>query len=185
MDINDNNKIATFAGGCFWCMLPPFQSLKGVKQVVAGYIGGEMPKPSYKDVCSGKTGHFEAVQIEFNPDVITFEKLLEVFWRQINPVDPEGQFFDRGPQYKTAIFYHDEEQKLIAEKSKQRLNDEGKFSVPIQTQILKATEFYPAEEYHQDYHIKNPTHYAAYKKGSGREAYIEETWGKSYRGNEE
>lgn len=177
MSKEENYKLATFAGGCFWCMIPPFQSLNGVISVTAGYTGGFVPNPSYKEVCSGKTGHYEAVQVVYDPSRISFEELTDVFWRQINPVDPSGQFHDRGPQYETAIFYHDEEQKRIAIESEEKLDASGKFKGTIQTKILEANEFYSAEEYHQDYHLKNPEHYSAYKKGSGREDYIKEAWG--------
>ncbi|MGB2661200.1 MAG: peptide-methionine (R)-S-oxide reductase MsrB [Candidatus Omnitrophota bacterium] len=172
------NEKALFAGGCFWCMEPPFENLEGVTEVASGYTGGETKAPTYEEVSSGSTGHYEAVQIIYDPSKVTYEKLLEVFWMNIDPTDPGGQFTDRGSQYKTAIFYYNEQQRKLAEESKKRLEDLGKFSRPIETQILEAAEFYEAENYHQDYHIKEPVHYNAYKKGSGRENYLKRMWGK-------
>lgn len=166
-------KFATFAGGCFWCMLPPFKQLDGVIEVIAGYTGGRMKNPSYQQVCSGNTGHYEAVKIKYDPEIIEYRNLLDTFWSQIDPTDQSGQFFDKGSQYYTAIFYHDEEQQKIAEVSKRELENEGIFDRPVVTKIIEATEFYPAEEYHQDYHLKNPEHYESYKIGSGREAFIQ------------
>lgn len=175
-NINElNRKLATFAGGCFWCMVPPFKELNGVYEVIAGYTGGYLENPSYEQVCSGNTGHYEAVQIEYNPEIINYRELLDVFWSQIDPTDPNGQFFDKGSQYYTAIFYHDEEQRKLAEDSKRDMEMEEAFDKPIATKIVKASEFYPAEEYHQDYHLKNPEHYKSYKVGSGREAFIQKT----------
>lgn len=174
--MNSNHKLATFAGGCFWCMVPPFEKLDGVISVKAGYTGGCKPNPSYKEVCSGNTGHFEAVQVQFNPEKISYNKLLDTFWRQIDPTDPGGQFYDRGSQYGAAIFYHDEEQKKLALQSKNDLQLSGKFDRLIATQILQASEFFQAEEEHQAYHTKNPEHYKSYKKGSGREDYQKRTW---------
>ncbi len=169
-------ELATFAGGCFWCMVAPFQEKNGVDKVVSGYTGGSSPKPSYEQVCSGRTGHSEAVQITFDPRSVGYEELLDIFFRQIDPTDPDGQFYDRGLAYQTAIFYHDESQREIAEKFKQNLNRSERFNKPVVTKILPAGDFYPAEEYHQDYHLKNPDHYAAYRKGSGREKFIGEYW---------
>jgi peptide-methionine (S)-S-oxide reductase len=168
---------ATFAGGCFWCMVKPFDTLPGIEEVVSGYTGGDLPNPTYEQVCSNATGHVEAVQITFQPELFPYEKLLEVFWTQIDPTDAGGQFFDRGSSYKTAIFYHSEEQRLAAEKSKQELNNSGKFQKPVATQILEAKPFYLAEEYHQDYYKKNPAHYNRYSVGSGRAGFIEKNWG--------
>ncbi|HEX2954537.1 MAG TPA: peptide-methionine (S)-S-oxide reductase MsrA, partial [Bacillota bacterium] len=164
---------ATFAGGCFWCMVHPFDTLDGVVQVTSGYTGGERENPAYEQVCSGASGHFEAVDILYDPLKITYQKLLELFWQQIDPTDPGGQFADRGPQYQTAIFYHEPEQKRLAEESIARLTASGRFQAPITTKILPAKVFYPAESYHQDYYRKNPEHYQAYRKGSGREAFVE------------
>ena len=168
---------ATFAGGCFWCMEPPFEKLEGVTQVISGYTGGHKENPTYKEVSSGKTGHVEAVQVTYDPLKITYKDLLDVFWRQIDPTDAGGQFADKGSQYKTAIFYHNEEQRLLAEESIRELEESGKFEKPIVTKILKASTFYEAEDYHQDYYKKCSVKYDAYKKGSGRDKFIREKWG--------
>jgi peptide methionine sulfoxide reductase msrA/msrB len=169
---------ATFAGGCFWCMVTPFESLPGIISVVSGYIGGHTTNPTYKEVCSETTGHAEAVQITFDPALYPYDKLLETYWRQIDPTDAGGQFHDRGSSYRTAIFAHSDEQLAKAEASKQALQDSGRFDRPIVTEIerIDAEAFYPGEEYHQDYHHKNPSHYKAYRKGSGRDAYISQFW---------
>ena len=159
---------ATFAGGCFWCMEPPFEALDGVKEVVAGYTGGYTKNPSYEEVTAGGTGHYEAIQISYNPLIISYEKLLEVYWQQINPTDDGGQFVDRGQQYGSAIFYHNQLQKNLAEKSRQELEKSGIYYRPIATKILPSTTFYPAEDYHQDYYIKNAESYELYKFFSGR-----------------
>ncbi|TES50235.1 peptide-methionine (S)-S-oxide reductase MsrA [Halalkalibacterium halodurans] len=171
--------LATFAGGCFWCMVSPFEEEPGIHQVVSGYTGGHTENPTYKEVCSETTGHYEAVQISFDPEVFPYEKLLEIYWTQIDPTDPGGQFHDRGDSYRTAIFYHDGQQKQAAEASRQKLEESGKFNAPIVTRILPAKPFYPAEEYHQKYHKKNPFHYKMYRHGSGREAFIKQHWGES------
>jgi peptide methionine sulfoxide reductase msrA/msrB len=168
--------IATFAGGCFWCLEAPFDALKGVESTFPGYTGGKSKEPSYDEVSSGKTGHFEAVEIRYDPKELSYEKLLETFWSQIDPTDPDGQFADRGSHYRTAIFYHNAEQKRLAEASKKALESSGKFKKPIVTMILPASQFWPAEDSHQDYYKKNPSHYEAYKKGSGRQDFIEKTW---------
>lgn len=170
-------ELATFAGGCFWCMVSPFEEHPGIKKIISGYTGGHTENPTYEEVCTGTTGHFEAVQITFVPNLMPYEKLLEIFWQQIDPTDPGGQFYDRGPQYRTAIFYHNEEQKRAAERSKKQLEESGKFDKPIATLILPASTFYPAEDYHQNYHRKNPLHYQMYRQGSGREAFIKKYWG--------
>ena len=167
---------ATFAGGCFWCMVKPFDQYEGVESVISGYTGGHTENPTYKEVCSETTGHFEAVQITFDPALISYETILSLFWQQIDPTDPGGQFHDRGDSYRTAIFYHSEEQKMMAEQSKQDLSNSGKFSKPIATLILPAKPFYPAEEYHQDYYQKNAFHYQHYRKGSGRADFIDRHW---------
>ena len=169
-------ELATFAGGCFWCMVEPFDSLPGVKKVVSGYTGGSVPNPTYEQVVEGGTGHVEAVQITYDPEVLSYEKLVEMFWRQIDPTDPGGQFNDRGPSYKTAVIYHSEAQRMIAEASKARLEASGRFDKPIATKILPAGPFYEAEEAHQDYYRKNPFHYRLYKEGSGRAKFIRENW---------
>lgn len=167
---------ATFAGGCFWCMVEPFDQQPGIQSVVSGYTGGQTENPTYEEVCAGTTGHTEAVQITFDPEVMPYEKLLETFWQQIDPTDEGGQFHDRGDSYRTVIFYHDEAQKEAAEKSKRMLQESGKFKKPIVTEILPAKTFYPAEEGHQDYYRKNPYHYEMYKQGSGRKAFIKQHW---------
>ncbi|WP_160040969.1 MULTISPECIES: peptide-methionine (S)-S-oxide reductase MsrA [Paenibacillus] len=167
---------ATFAGGCFWCMVAPFEDLPGIVEVVSGYTGGHKENPTYEEVCSDTTGHVEAVQITYNPDIFPYEKLLELYWQQIDPTDAGGQFHDRGQSYQTAIFYHTEEQRRLAEESKAALEASGRFDKPIVTPILPAKPFYPAEEYHQNYHKKNPGHYKRYRKGSGREDFLEKTW---------
>ncbi|WP_246362485.1 peptide-methionine (R)-S-oxide reductase MsrB [Paenibacillus alba] len=169
---------ATFAGGCFWCMVTPFEELPGIISVVSGYIGGHTSNPTYKEVCSETTGHAEAVQITFDPALYPYTKLLDTFWRQIDPTDAGGQFHDRGSSYRTAIFAHTDEQKEQAEASKQALQASGRFDRPIVTEIVSiaAEAFYPGEDYHQDYHHKNPLRYKAYRKGSGRDSYIEKHW---------
>ncbi len=181
--MEDNNPFshqkATFAGGCFWCMEPPFEKTPGVIDVISGYTGGTVPNPDYEQVCSGKTGHYEAIQVIYNPAVISYEQLLDIFWRQIDPTDPNGQFVDRGSQYRTAIFFHDENQKVLAMLSKEKLKDSGKYDQPITTPILPAKPFYPAEEYHQDYHRKAPASYCAYRAHSGREEFLDRTWSRN------
>ena len=158
-------------------MEPPFENLEGVSAVVSGYSGGAEENPTYQQVSAGMTGHREVIQVVYDPSKVSYEELLEVFWRQIDPTDSEGQFADRGNQYETAIYYDDEEQKILAEKSRDELAQSGRFDRPIVTEILAAGAFYPAEDYHQDYYKKNSTHYKRYRKGSGREGYLEETWG--------
>lgn len=170
-------KKATFAGGCFWCMQPIFQKMDGVKSVVSGYTGGGKANPTYEEVSTGMTGHREVVEVTYDPAKVSYADLLDVFWQNIDPADVGGQFADRGSQYKTAIFYHDEEQKAIAEKSKGSLERSGKFNKPIATAIIKATQFYPAEDYHQYYYKKNPARYQRYKVGSGRDSYLKKVWG--------
>ncbi|MGX1983185.1 peptide methionine sulfoxide reductase msrA/msrB [Thermolongibacillus altinsuensis] len=169
-------ELATFAGGCFWCMVSPFEEQPGIIQVVSGYTGGHKENPTYEEVCTQTTGHYEAVQITFDPDIFPYEKLLDVYWRQIDPTDDGGQFHDRGESYRTAIFYHNEKQRQLAEKSKRELEESGRFSKPIVTKILPASTFYPAEEYHQNYHKKNPLRYKLYRIGSGRDAFIKKHW---------
>ncbi|HWP66459.1 MAG TPA: peptide-methionine (S)-S-oxide reductase MsrA [Candidatus Limnocylindria bacterium] len=168
--------VATFAGGCFWCMEPPFEKLDGVSSVVSGYAGGTEPNPTYEQVSSGATGHFEAVQITFDPARVSYEQLLDVFWRQIDPTDDGGQFVDRGPQYRSVVFVHDDAQRTAAEASKQALAASGRFAKPIVTRIVSFTTFYPAEEYHQDYARKNPIRYRFYRHGSGRDQFLEKHW---------
>jgi len=167
-----SKQLATFAGGCFWCIESAFED-KGVP-AVSGFAGGKEENPEYKTVASGKTGHVEAVQIEFDPNVVTYDELQDIFWKEFDPTDEGGSFGDRGFQYSSAIFYHNDEQKKAAEAYKKKL--ESKFDRPIVTRIVKFTSFYPAEEYHQDYHTKNPIRYKFYRSRSGRDDFIEKTW---------
>ncbi len=169
---------ATFAGGCFWCMQPPFDKIDGIISTTVGYAGGKEKDPTYQQVSSGTTGHVEAVEIVYDPSRISYSKLLDVFWRNIDPTQPDGQFVDRGPQYRTVIFYHSEEQKRLAETSKGELQASGRYDRKIVTEILPATTFYKAEEYHQDYYKKNPLRYQYYRYKSGRDQYLEKIWGK-------
>ncbi|MFT8361641.1 MAG: peptide-methionine (S)-S-oxide reductase MsrA [Sporolactobacillus sp.] len=167
---------ATFAGGCFWCMVHPFDEEPGIVQVRSGYTGGTTENPTYGDVCTGKTGHAEAVEITFDPAVYPYEKLLQLFWQQIDPTDSGGQFHDRGSQYRTAIFYHSEQQKQLAEWSKKQLEESGRFRKKIVTAIVPARPFYPAETAHQDYYRKDPLNYGRYRQNSGRDAFIQKHW---------
>jgi peptide methionine sulfoxide reductase msrA/msrB len=169
---------ATFAGGCFWCMEPPFEKLKGVVSVTSGYTGGKESAPSYQEVSAGRTGHVEAVQVKYDPSLVSYEYLLEVFWRQIDPTDAGGQFADRGKQYRTAIFAYDHAQYELAAASKREVEKTGIFKAPIVTEIRWAEPFYAAEAYHQDYYKKNPSHYKRYRAGSGRTGFLESIWGK-------
>lgn len=168
---------ATFAGGCFWCMESPFEKIDGVKEVVSGYTGGHKENPTYEEVSAGSTGHVEAVEVTYEPSRVTYPQLLDVFWRQIDPTDPGGQFVDRGSQYRAAIFYHSEEQRILAEKSREAIGKSGRFQAPIVTEILPASRFYKAEEYHQDYYRKNPIRYKFYRFNSGRDQYLKKVWG--------
>jgi peptide methionine sulfoxide reductase msrA/msrB len=179
---NQNLKIATFAGGCFWCTESDLEKISGVVKVISGYTGGKKENPTYEEVSGGATGHVEAIQVYYDPEKVSYEKLLQVFWRHIDPTDSGGQFLDRGPQYASAIFYHDEEQKQAAEKSKKELGESGKFAKPVVTPILKFTRFYDAEEYHQDYYKKNPLRYAYYRQGSRRDQFLEKVWGEGKDG---
>jgi methionine-S-sulfoxide reductase len=169
--------IATFAGGCFWCMQPEFDKLPGVLRTSVGYTGGKNPNPTYEEVCSGTTGHAEAILIEYDPQKLTYKALLQTFWRNIDPTTKDQQFADRGTQYRTVIYYHSPEQKAEAESSKRALETSKKFSQPIVTEIVAAKPFYPAETYHQCYYKKKPLHYQMYKEGSGRAGYLRKTWG--------
>ena len=169
---------ATFAGGCFWCTEADFEKVPGVVKVISGYAGGKKQNPTYEEVSSGTTGHVEAIQVYYDPTRITYEQLLDFFWKHIDPADGEGQFVDRGAQYRSVIFYHDEEQKRLAEKSKKVLQESGKFKKPLVTEIVPFTNFYDAEAYHQDYYKKNPVKYKFYRHGSGRDQFLESTWGK-------
>jgi peptide-methionine (S)-S-oxide reductase len=172
----DESATATFAGGCFWCMEHPFDELDGVISTTAGYTGGHKKDPTYKEVSAGGTGHTEAVQVVYDPKKISYEKLLEVFWRNIDPLDMTGQFCDKGSQYRSAIFYQSEDQKRLAERSKKTLEDSKRFKQPIATEITRASTFYPAEDYHQDYYRKNPFRYKFYRFGCGRDQRLRELW---------
>ena len=171
-----STQLATFAGGCFWCVEAPFEGIDGVIAVVSGYAGGKEKNPTYSEVSAGKTSHKEAVQITFDPEVISYAELVDIFWQTYDPTDVGGSFFDRGTQYESAIFFHSSEQKKIAEESKSALDKAKKFAKPIATPIIKYTNFYAAEDYHQDYYKKNPTEYYAYRNGSGRDAFIKAHW---------
>ena len=179
-DVADELALATFGGGCFWCMEPPFDKLDGVVSTTSGYTGGHKANPTYKEVSGGRTGHVEVVRIAFDPAKISYQELLEVFWRNVDPLTADGQFCDKGSQYRTAIFYHGEEQRRLAEASKQALEDSGRFDGrPIVTEITAASRFYPAEDYHQDYYKKNPLRYKYYRYACGRDDRLETLWGKS------
>ncbi len=175
---DSNLRKATFAGGCFWCTEADFEKLPGVVRVISGYTGGSKENPTYEEVCSGTTGHLEAIQVYYDPSKITYEELLEFFWKHIDPTDDGGQFVDRGEQYRSAIFYHDEDQRRLAERSKEELAKSQKFSKPIATEIVKFTKFYEAEDYHQDYYKNHAMRYKYYRWGSGRDQFLERTWGK-------
>lgn len=170
---------ATFAGGCFWCMEPPYDKLPGVISTISGYMGGKTKNPTYESVSSGTTGHAEVVQVEYDPTKISYEKLLEVFWRNVDPTQRDGQFCDHGSQYRTAIFYHDDQQKKLAEASKAALEKNKPFKGDIVTELAAAPQFYRAEEYHQDFYKKNPTRYKVYRSGCGRDARLHALWGRS------
>jgi peptide methionine sulfoxide reductase msrA/msrB len=165
-------RTATFAGGCFWCLEADFEKIPGVVNAVSGYTGGTVENPTYEAVCSGKTGHVEAVQVHYDPAQVTYTELLDFFWRHIDPTDAGGQFVDRGSQYESAIFYHDEEQRKLAEKSREALQKSGIFNEPVVTEIRKLERFYPAEDYHQDYYKKSKARYGAYRSGSGRDQFL-------------
>jgi peptide-methionine (S)-S-oxide reductase len=169
--------VATFAGGCFWCMEPPYDELPGVLSTTSGYTGGQKVNPTYEQVSSGTTGHAEAVQVAYDPTRISYERLLQVFWRNIDPVTPNAQFCDHGNQYRSAIFYHDADQRRLAEESKKAIEASGRFKAPIVTEIVAAGPFYPAEEYHQDYYRKNPLRYKFYRASCGRDQRLAELWG--------
>ena len=171
-------KLATFAGGCFWCMVKPFDEYEGVESVISGYTGGYTENPTYEEVCTDLTGHIEAIQITFDDELITYKELLDIYWSVIDPTQVGGQFADLGHHYKTVIFYHDEVQREEAEKSKEELEKSGLYNKPIATEIRKAETFYPAEDYHQYYYKKNPDHYNRYYHGSGRAQYINKIWAK-------
>lgn len=168
--------VATFAGGCFWCMEPPFDKMKGVKKTVSGFMGGTKKDPRYKEVARGQTKYIESVQVHFDPKEVSYAELVEVFWKQFDPTDAEGQFVDRGHQYSSAIFFHNEVQKKIAEKSKKALEESKRFKKPIVTVIRPAMEFYAAEDNHQDYYLKNPVRYKYYRWRSGRDQFLKKIW---------
>jgi peptide-methionine (S)-S-oxide reductase len=177
MQAKNGQAVAIFAGGCFWCMEPPYDELEGVLATTSGYAGGSKVDPTYREVVEGNTGHAEAVQVVYDPTKITYEKLLEVFWRNVDPLDAGGQFCDRGDQYRTAILVQDEEQRRLAEQSKQALEDSKRFDQPIVTEIVDAGDFYPAEDYHQDYYEKNPIRYKFYRWNCGRDQRLTKLWG--------
>lgn len=169
--------LATFAGGCFWCMEGPFDVLDGVISTTSGYIGGTKKDPTYQEVSAGRTGHTEVVQVVYDPSKVTYEKLLDVFWRNIDPTTPNRQFCDAGSQYRSGIFYHNDAQKKAADASKTALDKNKPFKAPIVSEITAATTFYAAEDYHQDYYLKNPVRYRYYRQGCGRDARLKELWG--------
>ena len=170
---------ATFAGGCFWCMEPPYDKLPGVISTTSGYMGGKTKNPTYESISSGTTGHAEVVQVEYDPAKVSYATLLEVFWRNIDPTQRDAQFCDSGTQYRSGIFYHNDEQKKLAEASKAALQKNKPFKGDIVTEVTVAPEFYRAEEYHQDFYKKNPTRYKIYRAGCGRDARLQALWGKS------
>ncbi len=167
---------ATFAGGCFWCMVTPFEEQPGIHGIISGYMGGELENPTYEQVLTGETGHQEVVQITFDPAIFPYEKLLELYWPQIDPTDAEGQGNDRLSQYRATIFYHNEEQRQLAMASREELDKSGRFDKPVVTAIEEASVFYPAEEYHQNFHRKDPKYYEESREYSGRNAIIEKYW---------
>ena len=173
----DQPAVATFAGGCFWCMQPPFDKTPGVISTTAGYTGGTKINPTYEEVSDGGTGHAELVQVTYDPSKVTYQQLLDIYWHNVDPLDTGGQFCDRGNQYRTAIFYHGEEQQKLAEASKQALIDSKRFDQPIATEIVAAGPFYPAEDYHQEYYKKNPVRYKFYRWNCGRDQRLTQLWG--------
>jgi peptide methionine sulfoxide reductase msrA/msrB len=176
---SNNLEAATFAGGCFWCVESDFEKVDGVIEVISGYTGGSKEDPTYEEVSTGVTGHLEAVQVLYDPARITYRELLDVYWRHVDPIDPGGQFVDRGSQYRSAIFYHDEEQRKLAERSREELNRSGRFGKPITTEILPLSRFYRAEDYHQDYYKTNPMRYQFYRLNSGRGQFLKKAWSRS------
>ncbi|MBR7553191.1 peptide-methionine (S)-S-oxide reductase MsrA [Allobacillus sp. GCM10007491] len=174
--MDEHKEKAVFAGGCFWCMVKPFDQWDGVYSVTSGYTGGHIEKPTYEQVKEGNSGHYEEVEIVFDSSKISYELILDLYWKQIDPTDSGGQFHDRGPQYRTAIFYQNEEQKRVAEQSKRELEQSGRFKQPIVTEILKASTFYPAEEEHQYFYKKNEEHYLKDRAQSGRDEFINQNW---------
>lgn len=177
--VGNKTEIATFAGGCFWCMEPPFDKLDGVISTTSGYIGGHQVNPTYKQVSAGSTGHTEAIQVKYDPAKVSYEELLVVFWRNIDPTTPNRQFCDHGSQYRSGIFYHNDKQKNAAEKSFEKLEQNKSFDEPVVTELTTASVFYPAEDYHQDYYQKNPLRYKYYRFSCGRDQRLEKLWGDS------
>jgi peptide-methionine (S)-S-oxide reductase len=173
-----DSAVATFAGGCFWCMEPPFDDVDGVISTTSGYTGGKVANPTYEQVSDGGTGHAEAVQVRFDPRKVTYAQLLEIFWRNVDPITPNRQFCDGGSQYRSAIFYHDAEQRRLALASRQAIVESKRFDRPIVTEVVAAGAFYPAEDYHQDYYVKNPVRYKYYRWNCGRDKRLEQLWGK-------
>ena len=171
---------AYFAGGCFWCMVSPFDVLEGIEEVRSGYMGGTVENPTYEDVKGQTSGHYEVIRVRYDPERISYGKLLQAFWRQVDPTDPDGQFHDRGPSYRTAIFYTTEEQRREALASRSELDASGRFSAPVVTPVLPAPAFYDAEEYHQDFYRKNPGEYQRDRTFSGRDEFIRKHWGEEY-----
>lgn len=168
---------ATLAGGCFWCLVKPFNEYPGIKEVTSGYSGGHVENPTYEEVCTNQTGHVEAVQIEYDENITDFEAILDIYFKTFDPTDNKGQFFDRGESYEPVIFYHDENQKKVALNKIDELNERQIFDKPVITPVKPYKNFYSAEEHHQDYYLKNPAHYQGYQQGSGRKAFIEKHWG--------
>ena len=179
----DARATAIFAGGCFWCEETAFEGLPGVFSVISGYTGGQAKNPTYEQVSSGGTGHAESVEVTYDPGKISYEKLLEVFWHNVDPFQKDAQFCDHGTQYRSAIFYRDEAQRRAAEESKRKLEEQPRFKGKIVTQIVAASTFYPAEEYHQDFYKKNPARYNSYRQGCGRDARLKEIWGAAAGGH--
>jgi peptide-methionine (S)-S-oxide reductase len=179
----DDRATAIFSGGCFWCMEPPFDKTNGVIATISGYIGGTLDHPTYEQVSAGGTGHAEAVKIVYDPSKVSYSELLHIFWRNVDPLRKDAQFCDTGHQYRSAIFYLDDEQKKLAEESKEELEKSGRFSQPVVTEISKAGPFYPAEKYHQDYYVKNPNRYTFYRWSCGRDARLEQIWGSEAGGH--
>jgi peptide methionine sulfoxide reductase msrA/msrB len=175
-DRSEKTKSAVFAGGCFWCTESDFEKVDGVTVVISGYTGGNLPNPAYEQVCTGSTGHVEAVQVIYDPEKITYEKLLDIFWMHVDPTDSGGQFVDRGSQYRSAIFYENEEERQLAQSSKENLEASNIFKKPLATDILPLGRFYQAEDYHQDYYKKSPIRYCAYRSGSGRDQFLKDVW---------
>ncbi len=173
-------KYAYFAGGCFWCMVSPFDILEGILEVKSGYMGGQVDNPTYEVVKKQTSGHYEVIRIEYDNEIIKYSKLLQAFWRQVDPTDDDGQFQDRGPSYRTAIFYSDDIQKKVAEESKREMDASNRFEESIITPIIKAGTFYLAEEYHQDFYKKDPKAYKLDRSKSGRDEFIKKTWGEDY-----